>query len=134
MEYIDGAFDSKISVWRDGSVRGGSVRLVLGAVAFSVLVFIVARAAPFLMADFHLGMQLDEIVARDSAARASSEVIRRHVVTCAESLGLPVTADNVAVAGGGGDVSVKVDYSVEVDLKVRTWLLYFSHSSSLHPV
>jgi len=133
MEYICGTFDPKVSVWRSESARGGSVRLVLATVAFSVLVFVIARSLPFLLGDFHLGMQLDEIVAHDSAAGIPSRVIRDDVVRCAENLGLPVTADNVTVSGGDY-VSVKVDYSVEVDLKFYTWVLYLSDSSTLHPL
>ncbi|HMD97213.1 MAG TPA: hypothetical protein VKM93_07800 [Terriglobia bacterium] len=134
MQYTCGTFDPKFSVWRSEPARGGSVRLVLGVAAFSVLVFIIVRSVPFLVADFQLGMQLEDVVAHDSAARAPNEVIRANVVRCAENLGLPVTADNVTVTGGGGYVSVKVDYTVEVDLKVYTWVIYFSDSSNLHPV
>jgi len=134
MEYTCGTFDSKVSVWRSEPARGGSVRLVLGVAAFSLLVFIVVRSLPFLVADFHLGMQLDDIVTHDSEARAPIDVIRSDVVRCAENLGLPVTPDNVNVSGGGGYVSVKVDYTVEVDLKVYTWVLYFSDTSTLHPL
>jgi len=99
-----------------------------------VLVFVIVRSLPFLVADFRLGMQLDEIVAHDSAAGIPNGVIRDDVVTCAENLGLPVTADNVKVSGGGGEVSVRVDYTVAVDLKVYTWVLYFSDSFTLHPL
>ncbi|MGO9274573.1 MAG: hypothetical protein ACLQOO_30810 [Terriglobia bacterium] len=134
MDYICGTFDPKVSVWRSERASGGSVRLVLATAAFSVLIFIIVRSLPFLVADFHLGMQLDDIVAHDSAVQAPNEVIRGNVVRCAENLGLPVTPDNVKVSGGGGYVSVKVDYTVEVDLKVYTWVLYFSDSSTLHPL
>jgi len=134
MEYSCGTYDHRVSVWPSESARGGSVRLVLAAATFSVLVFIIVRSIPFLVADFKLGMQLDDIVAHDSAVRAPNQVIRADVVRCAENLGLPVTEDNVIVSGGGGYVSVKVDYAVEVDLKVYTWPLYFSDSSALHPL
>jgi hypothetical protein len=134
MEYTCGTFDPNVSVWRSEPARGGSIRLVVGGAAFSVLVFVLVRSLPFLVADFHLGLQLDDIVAHDSAARAPNGVIRGDVVRCAENLGLPVTPDNVKVSGGGGYVSVKVDYTVEVNLKVYTWVLYFSDSSTLHPL
>jgi hypothetical protein len=134
MEYTCGTFDPNLSLWRSEPARRGNVRLVLGVAAFSVLVFVIVRSLPFLVADFRLGLQLDDIVAHDSVARAPNDVIRGDVVRCAENLGLPVTPDNVKVVGGGGYVSVKVDYTAEVNLKVYSWVLYFSDSSALHPL
>jgi len=133
MEYACGAYDPKVCVW-PAPARGGTIRLVLGAVVFSIVVFVVARSVPFLIADFHLGMQLDDLVAHDSSTGAANDLIRADVVRCAENLGLPVTPDNVEVSGDGRFVSVKVNYRVEVDLKVYTWPIYFSHLSTLHPV
>ena len=134
MEYVCGTSDHKVNVWQYQPARGGSVRLVLGVAAFSVLAFVIARSLPFLVADFRLGMQLDDIVAHDSTVGSANDLIQADVVRCADTLGLPVAPDNVIVSGDGRYVSVRIDYRVRIDLKVYTWVLYFSHLSTLHPI
>jgi hypothetical protein len=61
--------------------------------------------------------------------RVTAETIQRNVVAKAQELGLPVAPANVTVTANAYRVSVSIDYSVPVDLKVHTLQLHFTPSS-----
>ena len=61
--------------------------------------------------------------------RASAEGIRNTIVAKARELDLPVSPNQVKVDAGGGRVTVALDYTVSVDLKVYTLELRFTPSA-----
>jgi len=61
--------------------------------------------------------------------RASVDVIRSNIMGKADELGLPIAAEQVVVTATPNRVSVNVDYTVPVDLKVYTLQLHFTASS-----
>lgn len=60
--------------------------------------------------------------------RAPADAIRNNILAKAKDLDLPVEPDQVKVEVGGG-VTVQLDYTVPVDLKVYTLQLHFSPSA-----
>ncbi len=58
--------------------------------------------------------------------RRPGNSIQEDVVAKAQELGLPVTSEQVKVEAMGSRVSVAVDYTVPVDLKVYTLELHFT--------
>lgn len=61
--------------------------------------------------------------------RATGEGVRNAILAKAQELDLPVSAEQVKVEATGAKVSVLVDYTVPVDLKVYTLTLHFSPSA-----
>ena len=61
--------------------------------------------------------------------RASADVIRKTILAKAVDLDLPVGEDDVTVQADQNKVTVKIDYTVPVDLKVYMLQLHFTPSS-----
>ena len=61
--------------------------------------------------------------------RASADVIRKTILAKAVDLDLPIGEDDVTVEADQNKVTVKIDYTVPVDLKVYTLQLHFTPSS-----
>ena len=61
--------------------------------------------------------------------RAPSDTVRNVILAKARDLDLPISADQVKVEAGGGRVTVSLDYTVPVDLKVYTLNLHFTPSA-----
>ena len=61
--------------------------------------------------------------------RANGDVIRGRVLDKARELGLPMDADQVQVDATSASVTVALDYTVPVDLKVYTVKLHFTSSA-----
>jgi hypothetical protein len=61
--------------------------------------------------------------------RASADAIRNHVLGKARELGLPISAEQVNVEASSASVTVNLDYTVPVDLKVYTLKLHFTPSA-----
>jgi hypothetical protein len=61
--------------------------------------------------------------------RAPADSVRNIILAKAKDLDLPVSADQVKVEAGGGRVTVNLDYTVPVDLKVYTLVLHFTPSA-----
>ena len=61
--------------------------------------------------------------------RARPEFIQKSILSKAQDLGLPVTADQVKVDAPGAIVTVNLDYTVPVELIVYTVQLHFTPSA-----
>jgi hypothetical protein len=63
------------------------------------------------------------------AQRSSSEMVQKAVLAKARELNLPISAEQVKVEATGAGVSVAIDYTVPIDLKVYTLQLHFTPGS-----
>jgi hypothetical protein len=61
--------------------------------------------------------------------RASPDAIRNHILGKARELELPISAEQVDVEASSASVTVNLDYTVPVDLKVYTLKLHFTPSA-----
>lgn len=61
--------------------------------------------------------------------KANGEVIRGRVLEKARELNLPIAPDQVQVDASSASVTVNLDYTVPVDLKVTTVKLHFTSSA-----
>ena len=61
--------------------------------------------------------------------RANSDMIRGKVLDKARELELPIDADQVQVEASSASVTVKLDYTVPVDIKVYTLKLHFTSAA-----
>jgi hypothetical protein len=105
--------------------REGLLKKVLVLSVFAVFVLTAAKTASV----YRSSSQLSDYV-RDRALRAAAESVpadrlQAEVARYAVSLGLPVRPGDVRVATHPGTVSIKLDYTVPVNLKLFTWNLRF---------
>jgi hypothetical protein len=61
--------------------------------------------------------------------RVPSEAVRDRILAKAKDLDLPVTAEQVKIEGSSAKLTVLIDYTVPIDLKVYTLQLHFSPAS-----
>ena len=108
--------------------REGLIKRILVLGFFAALIFGASKTLPV----YRSNSQLSDYI-RDRAVRAAAEDcpaarLQAEVVNYASGLDLPVTRANVHVATRPGTVSIKLDYTVPVNLKVFTWNLRFTPS------
>ncbi len=99
--------------------------------ATAVLLFAVyagVKILPVYIHNYELHDYIHELAIRATVERSSEDAVRRAVVEYANSLDLPVKNDNVKVTVGGR-VTINLDYSVPIDLKVYTLVLHFTPSA-----
>src|SRR5438477_8716840 len=65
----------------------------------------------------------EAVVHRTPDVHAQEDKIKQEVVSYADDLGLPVSADNVKVSAGS-TVTIDLDYTVPIDLKFYTLMLH----------
>lgn len=66
--------------------------------------------------------------------RTAADTVRNIILAKAKDLDLPVSADQVKVESAGGRVTVNLDYTVPVDLRVYTLNMHFTPSADNRPL
>jgi hypothetical protein len=93
----------------------------------AALIFLAIKTIPPYVDNYQLQDQIRQISIQASARirQVTADEVRDEVVAFARAHDLPVTPDDVTV-GIADSVSIKVDYTVPVDLKVYTLNLHFT--------
>jgi hypothetical protein len=107
----------------------GRGRLFVELAILAALVYVGINAIPAYVENYELSDYIRQLAIQATAQRTPAAVIQQQVVVFAQDLGLPVKRENVKVAVREADVSIALDYSVPVDLKVYTWVLHFAPSA-----
>jgi ABC-type methionine transport system permease subunit len=103
-------------------------------------VYVGARVVPAYIANYQFldAMRTVALVNSDQGlyrtsqvlgAPRSEELIKQQLYERAESLGLPVTPDEITVVRAGTEVTISADYAVHVDIPVCPFDLNFHPSS-----
>jgi hypothetical protein len=108
--------------------REGLLKRVLILAVFGGFLFTGLKAVPVYRSSSQLSDYIRDRALRASAEHASAARLQADVVNYAAGLGLPLAPDNVQVATHPGTVSIKLDYTVPVNLRVFTWNLRFTPS------
>lgn len=106
----------------------GLLKKVLVLAAFAALVFIGAKTIPIYRSSFKLSDYIRERALRASAEHTPAGRLQAEIVNYAARIGLPVAPESVQVATHPGTVSIKLDYTVPVNLRLFTWNLRFTPS------
>lgn len=93
---------------------------------FAAFVFTAAKTATVYRSSSQLSDYIRERAVRAAADGSSATRLQAEVASHALSLGLPVRLDDVRVATHPGTVSIKLDYTVPVNLRLFTWNLRFT--------
>jgi hypothetical protein len=108
---------------REGLLKRVLVLGVLGGLLFAGL-----KAVPVYRSSSQLSDYIRDRALLASAEHPSAARLQGDIVSYAAGLGLPVARENVQVATHPGSVSIKLDYTVPVNLRVFTWNLRFTPS------
>ena len=109
--------------------RSDSGKSTVKAVLSIAFVFALAYSAAKIIPVYVSSYELQDYIRQQNpfwlTQRTPADAIRNHILAKAKDLDLPVEPDQVKVDMGGG-VSVQLDYTVPVDLKVYTLHLHFT--------
>jgi hypothetical protein len=108
----------------------GTVNAIIALLVLAALAFVAWQTIPPYVGNYKLQDHIRQL-AIQAAARTkpvTPDEIRNDVVAYAQDQGLPVTASNVKVVVTN-KVSIDLDYTVPVDLKVYTLQLHFTPSA-----
>jgi hypothetical protein len=86
---------------------------------------VIAMVLPVLVNEYQFQDSLQEITRFATVNRKTNDQLQKAVLDEAQKEDLPVEADDVKVVSNGKNVTIDVDYSVTVDLKVYKWTLNF---------
>jgi hypothetical protein len=108
----------------------GRIKALLAIAFLVVVIFCGIKIIPVYTERYQLADFIDNLAVNATVAYppATADGVTKQVLDEANSLGLPVDNDNVRVTVGH-TVTIKVDYSVPVDLMVYTLNLHFTHSA-----
>lgn len=110
------------------SDSGVGHKLILTLGAMAAIAYIAVKTLPVYVHNYELKDYIGQLAIQATVSRAPAEGIRNNVVAKAQDLNLPVSPENVKVQAGH-NVTILVDYTVPIDLKVYTWVLHFKPSA-----
>jgi hypothetical protein len=106
----------------------GFLKKILALMVFAALVYAGVKTVPVYRSSFQLSDYIRERALRASADPPPATRLQAEIVNYGERIGLPLTPETVQVATHPGTVSIKLDYTVPVNLGVFTWNLRFTPS------
>jgi hypothetical protein len=107
-----------------------TAKMIFTIAILSALVFSVVKILPVYIRAFELQDGLREIVIQAMAGqRPSADAVRNAVLAKAADLDLPVKSDDVKIEITPGKVTINLDYTVPVDLRIYTLNLHFTPSA-----
>lgn len=104
------------------------MKLFLSLVILGVVAFCAVRIGPVCIENYELQGYISQVAVQAAAhsEQAKPEVIQKEILTRAASLGLPVERQNINVVSAGKTVTIKLNYSVYVDLRFYVLPLHFT--------
>ncbi len=110
-----------------GKITG---KMIFTLAILSALVFSVVKILPVYIRAYELQDQLKEIVIQAMAGqRPSADAVRNAVLAKAADLDLPVKSDDVKIEITLSKITIRLDYTVPVDLSIYTLNLRFTPSA-----
>jgi|SRR5665213_183830 len=125
------AVSKEVSVRNRNAESGaGHMKAIVWTLVLASFIYITAMTMPVLINEYQFQDSLDEIARFSSVGHKSNADVQKAVLEEAQKEDLPIQADDIKVAGTGGNVHINVDYSVTVDLKVYQLTLNFHPAAS----
>jgi hypothetical protein len=113
------------------SDRGqGRLKAILSLAFLAAVAYAGFKIVPVYVQNYELQDYIRQVAVRASVDRAPAEAVQNNIVAHArDDLRLPITRDHVKVNYSGRTVTIQLDYTVPVDLKVYTLNLHFTPSA-----
>ena len=109
-----------------------SLKALLAVAIFGSLIYVAYRVVPVYMSSYQFQDAVEEEARLDSYSQKTEQDIRDSVLKKAQSLELPLTADQIHVQKLSNAVSISAAYTVHVDLPVHPFDLSFTPNSQNH--
>jgi aconitase B len=106
----------------------GRLKALVALSVMAATIYLGFKIIPIYINNYDLSQHIQQVAVDATVHRTPAENITKDVVAYAGDLGLPITADNVKVKVGS-IVTIDLDYTVPVDLKVYTLMLHFTPSA-----
>lgn len=106
----------------------GNVKFFFALIFLAIVAFVAIKVIPVYVNNYELNDDIHQLAVQATVDHSSAEAIQDKVLGYAKELGLPVQRENITVRAGG-DVSIDIDYTVPIDLKVYTLELHFTPSA-----
>ena len=114
---------------RHSDSGGGNIKAYLTLAFLLCVAYAGFKVIPVYVSSY----ELDDFIRQQTpfwlAQRVPSDGIRNRVLEKARDLELPLDPDNVIVEASSASISVNLEYTVPVDLKVYTLKLHFKPSA-----
>ena len=110
---------------RHGERGSSNLKAILWILALAAFIYVAVKLTPPLINDFEFQDGVQTIARFATATRQAPEQIRAAILKEAEKDDVPIDAKDIKVQAVNGNVRIKVDYSVTVDLTVYQWTLNF---------
>jgi hypothetical protein len=107
-----------------GRAKGVLILLVLCAMGYTAI-----QIVPVYVNNYELDDYIRQQTPFWLMQQTPSGAVRDKILAKAKALDLPVTAQQVKIEGSSAKLSVVIDYTVPIDLKVYTLQLHFSPAS-----
>lgn len=115
---------------RNGEKGAGHMKAIVWTVILVAFIYVTAMTIPVLINEYQFQDSLDEIARFSSVGHKSNNDVQKAVLEEAQKEDLPIQAEDIKVAGSGGNIHINVDYSVTVDLKVYQLTINFHPTAS----
>jgi hypothetical protein len=116
--------------YRNKENGAGHIKAIVWTLILAAFIYVTAMTVPVLINEYQFQDSLDQIARFSSVGHKSNSDVEKAVLDEAQKEDLPIQAEDIKVAGTGGNVHINVDYSVTVDLKVYQLTLNFHPASS----
>ncbi|HWF14294.1 MAG TPA: DUF4845 domain-containing protein [Candidatus Acidoferrales bacterium] len=115
---------------RNSEKGAGHMKAIIWTMILVAFIYVMVMTIPVLINEYQFQDSLDEIARFSSVGHKTSAEIQKAVLEEAQKEDLPIQAEDIQVAGAGGNVHINVSYSVTVDLKVYQLTLNFHPAAS----
>lgn len=111
------------------SDRGaGYGKLIFALLVIAVVAYCAVKIVPIYVANYELNDKVRQLAIQATVDHSSAQAVQDRVLDYAKDLGLPINRKDVTVQVGNL-VTISIDYTVPVDLKVYTLNLHFTPSA-----
>jgi hypothetical protein len=116
---------------RSNRERGvGRVKAIFWTLVLATFVYVSAKVVPALVNEYQFQDGIQTLARFATVNRQTPEQIRAAVLKEAQKDDVPVAAEDIKVDAVNGNIKIRADYSVTVDLKVYQWTLNFHPAAS----
>lgn len=109
-----------------------SLKALLAVAIFGSLIYVAYRVVPVYLSSYQFQDAVEEEARLDSYSQRTEQEIRDSVLKKAQSLELPLTADQIHVQKLSNAVSISAAYTVHIDIPVHPFDLSFTPNSQNH--
>ncbi len=109
-----------------------SLKALLAVAIFGSLVYVAYRVVPVYLSSYQFQDSIEEEARLDSYSQKTEQEIKDSVFKKAQSLELPLTAEQIKVQKLSNGVSISAAYKVHVDIPVHPFDLSFTPNSLNH--